>query len=150
VITGAGRGMGAATARLLASQGYQLALMSPSGSAETLAAELGAVGISGSTAEAAAKRKKIKPPKAMTTEYLKTPAAIELGEKIWRKQCQHCHGAKAYPGKAPKLKPRRYRPSFVWDRVTNGYRKMPRWDHVFSEEERMGLVANILSRSFSP
>lgn len=99
---------------------------------------------------AAAKRKKIKPPKAMTTKYLKTPAAIELGEKIWRKQCQHCHGAKAYPGKAPKLKPRRYRPSFVWDRVTNGYRKMPRWDHVFSEEERMGLVAYILSRSFSP
>jgi NAD(P)-dependent dehydrogenase (short-subunit alcohol dehydrogenase family) len=59
VITGGGRGMGAAIARELHGRGYGLALMSPSGSAESLAEELGgapgapgAVGLTGSTAEA--------------------------------------------------------------------------------------------------
>ncbi len=56
VITGGGRGMGAAIARELHGRGYALALMSPSGSAEALAEELGgapgALGLDGSTAEA--------------------------------------------------------------------------------------------------
>ncbi len=59
VITGGGRGMGAAIARELSGRGYALALMSPSGSAETLAEELGgapgapgALGLTGSTSEA--------------------------------------------------------------------------------------------------
>ncbi|MFN8683149.1 SDR family oxidoreductase [Paracoccus sp. P2] len=43
LITGGGRGMGAAVAREMASRGYRLALMSPSESCETLAAELGGV-----------------------------------------------------------------------------------------------------------
>ena len=47
VITAGGRGMGAAIARELHACGYRLALMSPSGSAEALAAELGGVGIRG-------------------------------------------------------------------------------------------------------
>ncbi len=59
VITGGGRGMGAAIARELHGRGYALALMSPSGSAASLAEELGgapgapgAVGLTGSTSEA--------------------------------------------------------------------------------------------------
>ncbi len=59
VITGGGRGMGAAIARELSGRGYALALMSPSGSAETLAEELGgapgvpgALALTGSTSEA--------------------------------------------------------------------------------------------------
>ncbi len=59
VITGGGRGMGAAIARELHGRGYALALLSPSDSAERLAAELGgapgapgALGLKGSTAEA--------------------------------------------------------------------------------------------------
>jgi NAD(P)-dependent dehydrogenase (short-subunit alcohol dehydrogenase family) len=51
VITGAGRGMGAAIARELHERGYRLALMSPSGSAENLAQEIGALGISGSVTD---------------------------------------------------------------------------------------------------
>ncbi|MET0746727.1 MAG: SDR family NAD(P)-dependent oxidoreductase, partial [Rhizobium sp.] len=43
LITGGGRGMGAAIARELAATGYRVALMSPSESCETLAAELGGV-----------------------------------------------------------------------------------------------------------
>ncbi len=56
VITGGGRGMGAAIARELHGRGYALALLSPSDSAERLAAGLGgapgALGLRGSTAEA--------------------------------------------------------------------------------------------------
>lgn len=44
----AGKGMGAACARLLAERGYKVALLSPSGSAEALARELGGVGLKGS------------------------------------------------------------------------------------------------------
>lgn len=50
VITGGGRGMGAAIARRLGEQGYRLALMSPSQSARVLADELGGIGLQGSTA----------------------------------------------------------------------------------------------------
>lgn len=53
IITGGGRGMGAAIARELHARGYRLALMSPSGSAKTLAAELGGVGIEGRAEHAA-------------------------------------------------------------------------------------------------
>lgn len=43
LIIGGGRGMGAATAREMHGRGYELALMSPSDSCESLAAELGGV-----------------------------------------------------------------------------------------------------------
>lgn len=49
LITAAGKGMGAAIARELNAAGYQLALMSISGGAEQLAAELGCLGFTGST-----------------------------------------------------------------------------------------------------
>ena len=48
IITAAGRGMGAAIARELAASGYQVALMSNSGGAETLAGELDGLGLTGS------------------------------------------------------------------------------------------------------
>jgi NAD(P)-dependent dehydrogenase (short-subunit alcohol dehydrogenase family) len=48
IVTGGGRGMGAAIARELHGRGYALALMSPSDSAERLAAELGGLGTRGS------------------------------------------------------------------------------------------------------
>lgn len=51
IISGAGRGMGAAIARELHGQGYRVALMSPSGSAAALATELGGVGLTGSASE---------------------------------------------------------------------------------------------------
>jgi NAD(P)-dependent dehydrogenase (short-subunit alcohol dehydrogenase family) len=53
IVTAAGSGMGAACARALASQGYALALMSPSGRAEDLAKELGGLGLTGSVTEEA-------------------------------------------------------------------------------------------------
>src|SRR5215210_8524241 len=52
IVTAAGSGIGAACARELASRGYAVALMSPSGRAEELAKELGGFGLTGSVTEA--------------------------------------------------------------------------------------------------
>jgi len=52
IVTAAGQGMGAAIARELAANGYQLGLMSNSGGAEKLASELRAVGQTGSVTNA--------------------------------------------------------------------------------------------------
>lgn len=48
IITAAGRGMGAAIARELATNGYQVALMSNAGGAQSLAQELGGIALTGS------------------------------------------------------------------------------------------------------
>lgn len=85
-----------------------------------------------------------------TEAYMGDQEAITTGAEIWVDQCQHCHGAKAYPGKAPKLRPRRYKPDFVFSRVTAGFKGMPPWKDVYSVEERMAVTAYIMSKSFSP
>ena len=51
IVTAPGRGIGAAIARELAAEGCALALLSPSGAAERLAGELGALGVTGSVTE---------------------------------------------------------------------------------------------------
>ena len=89
-------------------------------------------------------------PVEFTAEYLANPEKFAKGKEIWFEQCTHCHGYKAYPGKAPKLKPSRYKPDFVYKRVTKGFRKMPAWDEVYDEDERMAVVAYIMDKKFSP
>ena len=88
-------------------------------------------------------------PAVFTEAFLQDPAQHAAGKVVWE-TCSGCHGARAYPGKAPKLRPKRYEPDFVFDRVTNGYKKMPSWKDVFTKEERMAVVAYILSKDFSP
>lgn len=51
IVTAGGKGMGGAIARALAKRDYAVALMSPGGSAEALAKELGGIGIRGSVTE---------------------------------------------------------------------------------------------------
>ncbi len=89
-------------------------------------------------------------PVEFTEAYLADPAALASGKDVWESTCESCHGAKAYPGKAPKLKPAKYTPEFVFDRVTHGFRKMPAWKDVFTKEERMAVSAYVKSRKFSP
>ena len=48
MITAGGSGMGAACARHLAAEGYQVAILSSSGKGEALAKELGGIGLTGS------------------------------------------------------------------------------------------------------
>src|SRR5687767_3299023 len=84
-----------------------------------------------------------------TEDFLADPVHQESGKVVWE-TCAGCHGARAYPGKAPKLRPKKYTPDFVFDRVTHGYKKMPAWKDVFTKEERMDVVAYILSPNFTP
>jgi mono/diheme cytochrome c family protein len=90
------------------------------------------------------------PPPELPAAVLKDNDVIAKGEKLWGDQCTHCHGAKAYPGKAPKLQPRSYKPEFVWDRIHNGFRGMPPWKDVYKPDEIVALVAYILSDDFFP
>ena len=89
-------------------------------------------------------------PAVFEEAFLSDPAVLETGRGVWEGTCRSCHGASAYPGKAPKLRPKKYTPEFVFDRVTNGYRKMPAWKDVFTKEERMAVTAYVLSKKFSP
>jgi len=52
IVVAAGSGMGAASARRLAADGYQIGVLSSSGKGEALAAELGGVGVTGSNQSA--------------------------------------------------------------------------------------------------
>ena len=51
MVVGGGSGIAAAGARKLAEAGYAVAIMSPSGKGEALAAELGGLGFTGSNRE---------------------------------------------------------------------------------------------------
>lgn len=82
--------------------------------------------------------------------FLQNRKNIATGKQVWDNQCRHCHGAAAYPGKAPKLNPGQLQPDFIYERVTYGFGKMPAWKDVFSDEQRRGVVAFIKSRDFSP
>ena len=90
------------------------------------------------------------PVPAFTDTVMKDTSLIVLGQQVWDGQCRHCHGNSAYPGKAPKLKSSSYQPDFVYDRVTNGFRKMPAWKAVFSEQQRIGVTVYIMSDTFAP
>ncbi|HVR50071.1 MAG TPA: SDR family NAD(P)-dependent oxidoreductase, partial [Pseudorhodoferax sp.] len=48
IITAGGSGMGAASARRLAADGFRVGILSSSGKGEALAAELGGIGVTGS------------------------------------------------------------------------------------------------------
>lgn len=85
-----------------------------------------------------------------TEEFLKNPENIALGKDIWHHRCRFCHGAKAYPGKAPKLKPAKYQPEFVYKRVTKGFRGMPSWKKKYNQHERMAVTAWVMSPEFEP
>ena len=90
------------------------------------------------------------PPPPLPAEVLKDPKVVADGGALWREYCAHCHGSKAYPGKAPKLEPRRYKPDFVWDRVHNGFKDMPPWKEVYTPEQVIAVVAYVLSDDFWP
>jgi mono/diheme cytochrome c family protein len=90
------------------------------------------------------------PPPKFEKSYLSDPKVLAAGKEVWEQQCRHCHGASAYPGKAPKLSPGGYTPDFVYDRVTYGFRKMPPWKEVFSTEQRKAVSAYVKSDTFSP
>ena len=90
------------------------------------------------------------PMPAFDKKFLSDAGNIQAGKAVWEAQCRHCHGAAAYPGKAPKLNPGQLEPTLIYHRVTYGFGKMPGWKDVFSLKERMSVVAYIKSEEFSP
>ena len=85
----------------------------------------------------------------LTEEFMTNDEHIELGRTLFQKRCKFCHGKGAYPGKAPKLKPKKLSTEQVYDRITYGFRAMPGWEHEFDDHERMALTAYIKSPVFS-
>jgi mono/diheme cytochrome c family protein len=83
----------------------------------------------------------------LTPEFMSDPANIDLGQGLFKQQCVKCHGKGAYPGKAPKLK--KLSPEDIYLRVTYGYGRMPAWEHVFTDDERMAITAYMKSPHFS-
>ena len=81
-------------------------------------------------------------------EFVKSPQTIEMGRKVWQERCVFCHGKDVYPGKAPKLDPKKYTKEFVYDRVTNGFRGMPPWKD-YDEEQRKAVSVYVLSPEFT-
>ena len=84
-----------------------------------------------------------------TEEYLQDPANIEHGHGLFRQQCSMCHGRNAYPGKAPRLNPARMTPDEIYLKTTYGFGRMPAWEDIFSDEERMAITAYMKSNVFS-
>jgi mono/diheme cytochrome c family protein len=85
----------------------------------------------------------------LSEELLADADLIARGQELFHDQCTLCHGRAAYPGKAPMLRPGRYTPEFVYDRVAFGFRDMPAWEHAYPEEDLVAMVAYILSARFS-
>ena len=85
----------------------------------------------------------------LTEAYLNDPANIELGHELFRQQCAKCHGRGAYPGKAPKLNAKKLSAEDIYLRVTYGFRRMPPWEDVFTDEQRMAVTAYMKSPRFS-
>jgi mono/diheme cytochrome c family protein len=112
-----------------------------------LAAACGAAGAD--APKGAAKDKSERAP-MFDKKYLSSAKVIRAGKEVWESQCRHCHGASAYPGKAPKLNPGMLEPDLIYDRVTYGFGKMPGWKDVFSLEQRKSVVAYVKSSEFSP
>ena len=90
-------------------------------------------------------------PPAFTDEFLNDPANFEIAKTVWG-TCGGCHGSRAYPGKAPKLRPKLYSPEFIFHQATFGSKngKMPPFGDVFTKEERMAVAAWVISTDFTP
>jgi len=85
----------------------------------------------------------------LTEAFLSDPEQIDLGQDLFAQQCAKCHGKGAYPGKAPKLKVGKLSPEDVYLRVAYGFRRMPPWEGIFSDEELMAITAYVKSPKFS-
>jgi mono/diheme cytochrome c family protein len=85
-----------------------------------------------------------------TEDFLNDPEVIAEGKELFVAECRHCHGRSSYPGKAPKLKPKKLTAEDVYLRMTYGWRTMPPWEEVLSQDERMAVTAYVKSKHFSP
>jgi len=85
-----------------------------------------------------------------TEALLNDPEMIARGKDLFIQECRHCHGKNAYPGKAPKLKPKKLSAEDVYLRMSYGWRKMPAWEEVLTQDERVAVTVYVKSKDFSP
>lgn len=83
-----------------------------------------------------------------TESYLKEPENIARGKQLWAKRCVVCHGKTSYSRSAPKLSAKPYQPIFIYDRITNGFNRMPAFKSILSLAERRSIVAYVKSLYF--
>jgi mono/diheme cytochrome c family protein len=75
---------------------------------------IGLCALAASTALAADEKGKAKEATPVFDKaYLSSKKNVAAGREVWEGQCRHCHGAAAYPGKAPKLNPGQMKPDFI-------------------------------------
>ncbi len=79
IVTAAGRGIGAAIAKVLAAEGFTPALLSPGETVEGLGASLGGFGLRGSVTEAADLEKLVAETMAASMRWWSTPAIRPRG-----------------------------------------------------------------------
>ena len=82
-------------------------------------------------------------------EFMTDMTVIREGRDLFQRQCGHCHGSRAYPGKAPRLRPDRYDADFVFWVIQGGYGNMPSMGEIFDDEETKKIVAWVKSNIFS-
>jgi mono/diheme cytochrome c family protein len=85
-----------------------------------------------------------------TETLLNDPETIARGKDLFVQECRHCHGKSSYPGKAPKLKPKKLSAEDVYLRMSYGWRKMPAWEEVLTQDERVAVTVYVKSKNFSP
>lgn len=81
--------------------------------------------------------------------FMSDMANIREGRDLFQAQCSHCHGRRAYPGKAPRLRADRYEPDFVFWVIQGGFGRMPSMGEIFDDEETRKIVAWVKSPLFS-
>ena len=86
----------------------------------------------------------------LTEEFLNDPGADRAGARSCsRAECSQCHGKSAYPGKAPKLNPKKLTPEDVYLRMPTGCARCRRGRTCFTDEELMAITAYVKSNRFS-
>ena len=81
VVVGGGSGMGAAAARKLAQDGFQVAVLSSSGKGEALGRELGGIGLTGSNQSSEDLQKLVDQTMARWGRMLRSSS---VGAQVWR------------------------------------------------------------------
>ena len=83
---------------------------------------------------------------AFSPAFLGDPKVIVHGRQVFFKRCTFCHVPVGHlGGHAPQLRPNALTPDFVFDRVTKGFRLMPAWGPLISEDDRRAVTAFIMS-----
>ena len=85
----------------------------------------------------------------LTEEFLNDPAQIALGQELFQGHARSATARAPIRARRRSSMPKKLTPEDVYLRVTYGFRKMPAWEDVFTDEERMAITAYVKSERFS-